>query len=340
MHNKPLVHKKWRPSLGLILVSVLLAVLALPIAILLGFRARAGELYQIQTVEIGALGLSAILTILIAYVLTRTISQPTLALVKRAREIGHGNRAAIRPLNAYGTREIASLTQSVLDLATRLVDRTDYVQTFAAHVSHELKSPLTSIKGAAELLRDETEDTPIAPDKRDQFLQNIILDAERLDLLIKRLRELANADIPQTTGTTSLTQIAKHLAAHFPSLSIGCRSNSAHQVPLSTETADIIFGHLATNAAEHGGRNLELDLQIDRTNIVIRVCDDGSGIPQGNADLIFQPLFSTRKDQGGTGMGLEIVKAMLATNNGSIRAINSDNGATFEITLPTAPRTN
>ena len=53
-----------------------------------------------------------------------------------------------------GSREIASLSQSFIDMAQRLSDRSDYISNFAAHVSHELKTPLTSIQGAAELLRD------------------------------------------------------------------------------------------------------------------------------------------------------------------------------------------
>ncbi len=53
-----------------------------------------------------------------------------------------------------------------MDLASQLVDRTDYIRTFATHVSHELKSPLTAIRGAAELLRDDEPDLPMTPEQR------------------------------------------------------------------------------------------------------------------------------------------------------------------------------
>ena len=61
---------------------------------------------------------------------------------------------AFRPLAHYGTREFAQLSHSFLDMAEQLARRSDYIATFSAHLTHELKSPLTSIKGAAELLLD------------------------------------------------------------------------------------------------------------------------------------------------------------------------------------------
>jgi len=59
----------------------------------------------------------------------------------------------LRPLKRHGTSEFARLSQSFLDMARRLNTRSSFISTFATHVSHELKSPLTSIQGAAELLR-------------------------------------------------------------------------------------------------------------------------------------------------------------------------------------------
>ena len=170
------VPKKWRPPLALIVFGVLIGVLALPAAIIIWFRALDNTTSRMGPIEISALGIALVLTLIVAVVVVRTITGPINALVKRAEEIGRGGRAAIAAPEQLGTREIAELSQSLLDLAQRLVDRTEYVSSFAAHVSHELKSPVTSIRGSAELLRD----AEMSPEKRRQFLDAIIADSDRL----------------------------------------------------------------------------------------------------------------------------------------------------------------
>src|SRR5690606_21623545 len=129
------------------------------------------------------------------------------ALVQRARAIGKGGRAAIIAPAQLGTREIATLSQSFLDLAERLVDRTEYVSSFAAHVSHELKSPVTAIRGSAELLRD----AEMSKEERQRFLDHIIADSDRLTALLDSLRELARADLDAEPGSSTVAQaVAGH----------------------------------------------------------------------------------------------------------------------------------
>lgn len=326
----PRIIVKWRPSLGLIVFSVLLTVLALPASVVIWFRALDNTSSRMGPIELGALLVALALTIAIAFVLTRTITLPIAALVLRAREIGTGGRAAIQPLDNYGTSEIATLAQAFFDLAARLVDRSDYVQSFAAHVSHELKSPLTAIRGAAELLRD----AEMTPEERRRFLDHIVADADRLDGLLVRLRELARAELPMSGGQTSLGDIAADLAARFPRLTIDAESNPG--IALSPEVAAIVFGHLADNSVQHGATRLTLAAAASAEAVNITVADDGPGISPGNRTLVFQPFFSTRRAEGGTGMGLDIARAMLEANGASIALVDSDSGAVFEIVVPTA----
>ncbi|MDR9762217.1 HAMP domain-containing sensor histidine kinase [Rhizobium redzepovicii] len=331
----PKVRTKWRPTLALIVYVVLLAVMALPILIVIWSRAVEASSNRMAPAEIVALAVVAMLTLAIAYVLTRTITGPIDALIARTEEIARGGKGAIRPLESYGTREIAVLSQSFLDLAGKLVDRTEYVGSFAAHVSHELKSPLTAIRGAAELLRDDDAERPMTKAQRLHFLDNIVADAARLDALLQRLRELAQAETPVAEGESNISDILPALRGQFPALYISGKGDTETSVALPREAAGIVFANLAENALQQGATLLELSVSADARATVILVRDDGGGVSEANRQRIFQPFFSTRREQGGTGMGLGIVRAMLSAHGGTIRLLQTAGaGAEFEITIP------
>ncbi|MGY5803022.1 HAMP domain-containing sensor histidine kinase [Rhizobium sp. LEGMi12c] len=333
----PRVKSKWRPPLALIVYAVLLTVMMLPVLTVIWFRVVRAASGAMAPAEIATLAAVLILTLIVAYVLTRTLTVPINALIARTDEIARGGRSAIRPLEIYGTREVATLSQSFLDLAGKLVDHSDYVRSFAAHVSHELKSPLTSIKGAAELLRDDDDTNPMSLEQRNRFLQNIIADTERLDRLLSRLRELAKAELPSERGSTSLRDIVAQLEIQFRQLAISDESNAEEILALPSEAAGIIFSNLAENAFQNGATTLAIKASDEGRRTTIRVRDNGHGIADGNRDRIFEPFFSTRRDDGGTGMGLGIVRAMLASHGGSIELLDSGkDGTAFQIVLPNA----
>ena len=126
-------------------------------------------------------------------------------LVDRAARISRGDRDAFQPLAHYGTREFAQLSHSFLDMAEQLSRRSDYIATFSAHLTHELKSPLTSIKGAAELLLDslQSKSDNLTRMEQKNFVSNILGDTGRLEAMTQRLRELARAEAapPQNEHT-------------------------------------------------------------------------------------------------------------------------------------------
>jgi signal transduction histidine kinase len=320
------VPEKWRPTLAMIVFAVLLTVLALPAAIVVWFRALDNTASQMGPTEIGALGVALVITVVIAVVFSRTITGPINALVRRTIEIGRGGRAAIVAPEQLGTREIATLSQSFLDLAERLVDRTEYVSSFAAHVSHELKSPVTAIRGSAELLRD----AQMSADERRKFADHIIADSDRLATLLERLRELARADLDVTAGTTTLREAVP--------AQTGVMLGKGADVPflLGPDAARAVFGQLIRNAIEHGATEVRIDAAAAGEILRISVADNGTGISAGNRERIFEPFFTTRREVGGTGMGLQIVRAMLAAHDGTIALVPSESGAAFEIRLPVA----
>ncbi|ASW08921.1 HAMP domain-containing sensor histidine kinase [Rhizobium sp. 11515TR] len=333
----PRVKSKWRPPLALIVYAVLLTVMTLPMLTIIWFRVVRAASGAMAPAEIATLAAVLILTLIVAYVLTRTLTTPINALIARTEEIARGGRSAIRPLAIYGTREVATLSQSFLDLAGKLVDHSDYVRSFATHVSHELKSPLTSIKGAAELLRDDDDNNPMSQEQRSRFLGNIIADTERLDRLLSRLRELAKAELPSEQGTSSLRDVIAQLKMQFRQLTIIDEGSADEMLALPGEAAGIIFANLAENAVQNGATSLAIKASDEGRRIRIQIRDNGRGIADGNRDRIFEPFFSTRRDDGGTGMGLGIVRTMLASHGGSIELLESSgDGTTFQIILPVA----
>lgn len=251
----PRVAEKWRPPLSWIVFAVLLAVLALPAGMIIWFRALDGTPSQMGPMEIAGITVALVLTLITGGVLTRTITGPINALIARTEAIGRGGRMAIAAPEEHGTRELAVLSQSFLDLAERLVERTDYVNSFAAHVSHELKSPLTSIRGSAELL---LEADMSAEDQR-RFLTHIIADADRLAGLLERLRDLARADVPLDAKGVALGQAAEHLQLLHPAMTISATGETSTLIALSMEAFAIVLGHLADNSAQHGATRLDVD---------------------------------------------------------------------------------
>jgi signal transduction histidine kinase len=330
----PQVKSKWRPPIALIVYSVLLSIMMLPIISIIWFRATDSASLTTST-EAAVLLVVFLVTLAVAYVLNRNIAGPINALIVRSNEIAQGGRAAIRPLESYGTREVATLSQSFLDLAGKLVDRSEYVRSFAAHVSHELKSPLTSIRGAAELMLDDGDDQVMTKAERLHFLENIIDDSKRLDLLLERLRELAQAETALPVDKICADEIQSMLQVRFPDYVIAVSGQSAARFALPIEAANVVFANLAENAFQNGATRLDLRVEANRLSTKIFVADDGSGISDANKDRVFQPFFSTRRLDGGTGMGLEIARTMLASHAATITLQKSScQGTVFLVTVP------
>lgn len=282
-----------------------------------------------------------ILALLIGLIFQRTITRPIRELMARTAAIGRGERTALAPLAHHGTAEFAQLSQSFLDMAEALQSRSDFVATFAAHVSHELKSPLTAIHGAAELMRDDL-DAPsggMSGADRNRFLDNIIADTGRLAAIVQRLRELARAEAAPIVGETSLQAAIADLRSAFGALCIEATGDIATPIAMSPESARIVFSHLADNALSHGAIRLEIAAGRDGDALCVLVSDDGEGVSPANRNRVFDSFFTTRRDSGGTGMGLAIVRAMLEAHGGRIdlagEPAESRCGATFVIIIPT-----
>ena len=277
-------------------------------------------------------------TLLIGFLFHRTITEPMRELVERTNLVGKGERDALRPLRRHGTSEFARLSQSFLDMARRLNTRSSFISTFATHVSHELKSPLTSIQGAAELLRDDIDATTPAMTDQDKrkFLDNIIADADRLAKISGRLRDFARAENPVATGAARLSVTIEGLRSNFTTLDIRASGQLDAPMRITEENAAIIFSHLADNAVRHGSSTLGISAERHENRLRIKVVDNGEGVSPNNRTQIFDSFFTTRRDSGGTGMGLAIVRAMLDAHGGAICLLEAEPGTAFELMIPLA----
>lgn len=271
-------------------------------------------------------------TLLIGLIFLRTVSRPIYALMERTKRIAAGDRAAIRPLDHHGTREMAALSGAFLEMAEKLHARSDSIQTFATHVSHELKSPLTALQGAAELLRDSGSAMDEA--ERRRFSDNIVTDAGRLNLLVRRLLDLARAENLAPSGESTSLSAALALLPTGDRLALRIEAGGETGLRISAENAAIVLANLIDNSARHGATLVSITAASAGGKATIQVSDDGAGISLSNRARIFEPFFTTRRDCGGTGMGLGIVLALLKAHDGTIRLVDSERGTRFEIILP------
>ncbi len=326
------VPTKWRPTLAMITAGMMAMLLLLAFG---GFAmVRANVDLPADEEILAAAALALVGAGVLGAVFVRTISRPMGDLKARADAIGGGDRSAIGPLRHHGTRELAAVTHSFMDMAASLSRQSDHLRTFARHVSHEFKTPLTSMRGAAELMLDNPE---MAPDEQRRFLQNIAGDVARLDALIERLNELARADQADFVGATTLAALARDLGARFPALTIETGGAVAAPFALAHENAMIVFTNLADNALRHRACRLVLDCELDVDAVAIVVVDNGEGISPGNRNRVFDPFFTTRRDAGGTGMGLAIVRSLIEAHGGTVSLGAAAAGTRLDLRIPRAP---
>jgi len=297
------------------------------------------HLYQERGKFIAASSAVALTTLLVGLVVARTVTRPMRELIDRAGRIGRGDPAGFRPLPHYGTRDFAELSQHFFAMAEQLAQRSDYIRSFSAHLTHELKSPLTSIKGAAELLLDSlaSRSGSLTHGEQEKFLTNILGDADRLEAMAQRLRELAKAETISHNEPGTIAETAGTLQLRFPSARIDISGAVERKTRLSNETLLIVLTHLVDNAMRHGARTIRLEAGQHRGALVVTVSNDGDPISPENRERVFDAFFTTRRDSGGTGMGLAIVRAIMVNHGGDISLLPTDAGVCFELRVPIEP---
>ena len=220
---------------------------------------------------------------------------------------------------------------------------------FVANVSHELKTPITSIKGFVETLQDgEVKD----PDKIIQFLDIIAKQTDRMNAIIDDLLKLSRIEQQKESSDIQLSQnkicdiiigavqdCKSQTAQKRISINIDCDDNlSANINPLLLRQAII---NLVDNSIKYSdtGSNIEITVFEKKKKIVISVRDWGCGISNEHHHRLFERFYRVDKARshglGGTGLGLAIVKHIAAIHNGKVSVESeSGKGSTFSIHLP------
>lgn len=305
--SQRVIHK-WRPPLAFVLGGTLAAVFFLPLIGIGYFRIAGGVLGWAETAwMIGWMAFAA--TAILGFLLWRLVLRPVRALTDFAQSEGDAEAP-----EHFGTPEFVQLGQSVLEMTAKLRGREAVLRSYADHVTHELKSPLSAIRGAAELLADDALPTT----DRVKLVENIATASDRMAGLLDDQRAFAKAHEPMPGGHCLISDVIGG--------DVRVEIAQDGDVPLSAEALQIILGHLIDNAFQYGASKVVVQAQGGH----LVLSDDGPGVSAGNRDRIFDPFFTTNRDSGGTGMGLAIVRRLLSAHGATI-TLHKGAGAVFEI---------
>lgn len=270
--------------------------------------------------------------------------QPIGKITEYARAVERGEKPP-KPKIGIG-REVNTLASALDSMRDALEDR-KYVERYIRTLTHEMKSPLAAIRGAAELI---DEDMPA--DTRKHFLENILAETSRSERLINRLLELAaiesrkslegadqfdfrdivNGAIDQAKPLAEIAGVT--LVTGFPS------------TPVRVHCDAFILRAAVTNLMENAidfsprGQSVHLTLSEGEGNVILSIRDHGSGIPDYAREKVFERFYSLRHHgagRKGTGLGLTLVKEAAELHGGSITLEPAPGGGTdARLTLPAA----
>ena len=152
--------------------------------------------------------------------------------------------------------------------------------------------------------------------------------------MTQRLRELARAESAPQNERAELRTVVAGLVSRFPAQTITASGCLERSIGMSCEKATIVLAHLVDNAIRHNAKSVQIEAAGDAAIVRLTVSNDGDPISDANSDKIFDAFFTTRRDTGGTGMGLAIAQAVMVTHGGSIRLLPPDRCVAFELQFP------
>ncbi|MDD2970711.1 MAG: ATP-binding protein [Lachnospiraceae bacterium] len=238
------------------------------------------------------------------------------------------------------------LTEEIRDHVNQLEFEKKIRQEFFSNASHELKTPITSIKGYAELLNqgfvkdDET---------KNDFMARILKETDNMTNLINDILMISRLETKEAEVTYSMVRMSPLITEIFESLEPIAAEYEVklHQecepliIEASTKQLRELIVNLTSNGIKynHPGGNVWVDVRKLSENMVVTVRDDGMGISDENQERVFERFYRVDKGRskkmGGTGLGLSIVKHIVEYYGGSMNLISKvGEGSTFTVSIP------
>ncbi len=271
------------------------------------------------------------------------LTTPIARLTAYARAVRDGRPATLPRLAG---REVADLRKAFEEMRAALEGK-QYIEHYTQALTHEIKAPLSGIRGAAELLSET-----MPPEERARFLDNIRREAERIQHLIDQLLQLAALEGRRALGPTQLVPlraVIDDVAVSLQALSsaktvtlenlAASRAGTVVRVRADPFLLSLALTNLLKNAIEFspfGGR-ITVDALVERGRVKMIVEDEGPGIPDFAKDRIFERFYSLPRPSTGvksTGLGLSFVQEIAHLHGGTIRVENrAQGGCRAELTI-------
>ncbi len=283
----------------------------------------------------------------VGWFLARKALQPVSEITKLAQRIGAENLS--ERLNiAVPQDEIGMLASTINGMFERLERSFKQIKQFTADASHELKTPLTILKGEMEIAlrsKDNVEHMKAA-------LESSLEEIDRMSDIVRNLLDLAKMDVEKESLPKEPVSLDKVLAERFehfrrPAAAKGIDLVMARCAPAmvtgdSVRLSQLLY-NLIDNAMKYTGRGgrVELSLDVEGKDAVVRVRDTGVGVSEEDIPYLFDRFYRANKarsgDEGGAGLGLSICREIAVSHGGTIEVESRPgHGSTFTARLPLA----
>jgi len=294
-----------------------------------------------------------IISILLSFVLSKTMVVPIQSLTRAAGAIAEGDFS--RRIDTPASDEIGDLAQTFNTMAGQLGESVAQLEQaaerqkeFVANVSHELRTPLTSVRSYAETLLDSP---GLAEETRQDLLQVVLDESDRMTGIVQDLLTLAQLDGRQRERQIETFSFAQAVERTVRSLALmaqekGVRLDMHFPADMPPMTAyrpgvEQIVLNIVSNAVKYTaqGGQVALTAAEDGQNVTLTVADNGIGIPEEDVSRIFERFYRVEKgrsrETGGTGLGLGLAREMARQAGGDITLESTLGvGTTVVITLP------